>query len=87
MNGSDDQNDKQAVVPLWSRRATVQWIAKCGTQRPKRWGTPKKLDVRVTSDNKPLYEFLCGELYENFWKAWADMVKANNELEEAEKLP
>jgi hypothetical protein len=50
----------------------------------KRWDMPKKLDVRVTSDNRHLYEHLYGKLYKTFWFAYADMLYENKALDEAE---
>jgi len=53
-------------------------------QATKRWDKPKKLGVQVTSDNRHLYEFKYGKLYENFWKAWAHTCCENQKLDEAE---
>jgi hypothetical protein len=51
----------------------------------KRWGWPKKLGVRVTNDNRHLYEFLYGKLYKNPWYAYRHMLRENKALDEAKR--
>jgi hypothetical protein len=53
-------------------------------EKTRRWGTPKKLDIHVTSDNRHLYELLYGKLRKNFWRAYGDMCLANKALDETE---